>query len=89
MLRGKGENAMAPTVTPTNATLGAVVTGLALAQMDAPTWKAVEQAFLTHALLIFPEQHLTEAEQVAFAGRFGEIELLAPSAEQKRWRSAT
>ena len=74
---------MAPIVTPTNATLGAVVTGLALGRLDAPTWKVVEQAFLRHAVLIFPEQHLTEAEQVAFARRFGEIELLAPSAEQK------
>ena len=74
---------MGPTVTPTNATLGAIVTGLALGQMDAPTWKAVERAFLDHAVLIFPGQHLTESEQVAFARRFGEIELLAPSAEQK------
>ena len=77
---------MGPTVTPTNATLGAVVTGLALGQMDAPAWKAVEQAFLDHAVLIFPVQHLTEAEQVAFARRFGEIELLTPSAEQKAVR---
>src|SRR5579864_9197977 len=83
MLPGKEETAMAPTVTPTNATLGAVVTGLALGRMDAPTWNAVEEAFLSHAVLIFPDQHLTEAEQVAFASRFGEIELLAPSAEQK------
>jgi alpha-ketoglutarate-dependent taurine dioxygenase len=74
---------MAPTVTPTHATLGAVVTGLALGQMDAPTWNAVERAFLDHAVLIFPGQHLTEAEQVAFARRFGDIELLATSAEQK------
>jgi len=74
---------MPPIVTPTNATLGAVVTGLMLGRMDDVTWKAVEQAFLDHAVLIFPEQHLTEAEQVAFATRFGEIELLAPSAEQK------
>jgi alpha-ketoglutarate-dependent taurine dioxygenase len=83
MLPGKEEIAMAPTVTPTNATLGAVVTGLALGRMDAPTWKAVEEAFLRHAVLVFPDQHLTEAEQVAFASRFGEIELLAASAEQK------
>src|SRR5262245_48392662 len=83
MLRLEEENAMPPIVTPTQATLGAVVTGLALGRMDAPTWKVVEEAFLRHGVLIFPDQHLTEAEQVAFAGRFGEIELLAPSDEQK------
>ena len=36
---------MEPTVTPIDATLGAVVTGLALARMDASTWKAVERPF--------------------------------------------
>ena len=74
---------MEPNVTPIDATLGAVVSGLALAQMDASTWKIVEQAFHAHAVLVFPGQHLTEAEQVAFANRFGDIELLAPDPEQK------
>ena len=74
---------MEPRVTPIDATLGAVVTDLELARMDASTWKAVEQAFHEHAVLVFPGQHLTEAEQVAFANRFGEIELLAPDPEQK------
>ena len=35
--------------------------------MDAPTWKAVEHAFHEHAVLVFPGQHLTEDDQVAFA----------------------
>jgi len=74
---------MAPTVTPINATLGAVVSGLELAHMDEATWKVVERAFLEHGVLIFPGQHLTEAEQVAFARRFGDIELLAADPEQK------
>jgi alpha-ketoglutarate-dependent taurine dioxygenase len=74
---------MAPTVTPTKATLGAVVTRLTLAHMDEATWSAVERAFLQHAVLIFPGQHLSEAEQVAFARRFGDIELLATDPEQK------
>jgi alpha-ketoglutarate-dependent taurine dioxygenase len=77
------EDVMAPIVTPTDATLGAKVTGLALAHMDEPTWGAVERAFLEHAVLIFPGQHLTEVEQVAFARRFGDIELLAADPEQK------
>ena len=74
---------MEPRVTPIDATLGAVVTGFALSQMDASTWKTVEQAFHDYAVLVFPGQHVTEAEQVAFANRFGDIELLAPDPEQK------
>ena len=74
---------MEPRVTPIAATLGAVVTDLELARMDASTWKAVEQAFYDHAVLVFPGQHLTEEEQVAFANRFGDIELLAPDPEQR------
>jgi alpha-ketoglutarate-dependent taurine dioxygenase len=74
---------MEPGVTPIDATLGAVVTGFALSQMDASTWKNVEQAFHDYAVLVFPGQHLTEDEQVAFANRFGDIELLAPDPEEK------
>jgi alpha-ketoglutarate-dependent taurine dioxygenase len=66
-----------------DATLGAVVTGLDLSRMDAPTWKTVEQAFHDHAVLVFPAQGLTPEAQVAFANRFGDIELLAPDPEQK------
>ena len=46
-------------------------------------WKAVERAFHEHAVLVFPGQNLTEDEQVAFAKRFGDLELLAPDPEQK------
>ena len=74
---------MRPTVAPIAATLGAVVSGLELARMDTSTWKAVEQAFHDHAVLVFPGQHLTEEDQVAFANRFGDIEILAPNPEQK------
>jgi alpha-ketoglutarate-dependent taurine dioxygenase len=74
---------MEPKVTPIAATLGAVVTDLALARVDAAAWKTVENAFHQHAVLVFPGQHLTEAEQIAFANRFGDIELLAADPEQK------
>src|SRR5262245_23924191 len=72
-----------PNVSRIDATLGAVVTGLSLARMDAPTWKVVEQAFHDHAVLVLPAQNLTESEQIEFASRFGDIELLAPDPEQK------
>jgi alpha-ketoglutarate-dependent taurine dioxygenase len=74
---------MPPRVAPIPATLGAVVTNLELAHMDTPTWKTVEQAFHEYAVLVFPGQNLTEETQVAFANRFGDIELLAPDPEQK------
>jgi alpha-ketoglutarate-dependent taurine dioxygenase len=64
---------------PTPATLGAVVTGVKLAALSDGEWRAVEAAFLEHALLIFPGQHLSADEQAVFAKRFGEIEYIAPT----------
>jgi alpha-ketoglutarate-dependent taurine dioxygenase len=56
------------------ATFGAVVTGLRLAEIDEPTFAALYRTWLEYALLIFPGQHLSQAEQVAFAKRFGPLE---------------
>ena len=61
-------------VRPTGATLGATVTGLRLAGLDDAGFAAVHRAWLQHALLIFPGQHLSRGEQVRFARRFGAIE---------------
>jgi alpha-ketoglutarate-dependent taurine dioxygenase len=58
---------------PLPRTFGAVVTDLRLAQLDASAFAALYEAWLEYALLIFPDQHLTTAEQVAFAKRFGEL----------------
>jgi alpha-ketoglutarate-dependent taurine dioxygenase len=74
---------MEPRITPIDATLGAVVTDLDLARMDARTGKTVEEAFHEHAVLVFPCQNLSEEAQIGFANRFGELELLAPDPEQK------
>jgi alpha-ketoglutarate-dependent taurine dioxygenase len=66
-------------IEPLPATFGAVVTGLRLAALDEPTFAALHAAWLEYALLIFPGQHLTTAEQVAFAKRIGPTEFdLAP-----------
>ena len=67
-----------PTITPTDATLGATITGIDLAAMDETTWRGVEDAFHAHAVLIFPDQMLSEEAQIDFARRFGDIELLRP-----------
>lgn len=61
-------------IEPTGATLGAAVTGVSLAALDEATWSSIYRAWLEHALLIFPGQHLTNAQQIGFARRFGPIE---------------
>ncbi|WP_439816094.1 TauD/TfdA dioxygenase family protein [Zavarzinia sp. CC-PAN008] len=71
-------------VEPLDATFGAVVTGLRLADLRAGEWEQVHAAWLTHALLIFPGQHLAREEQIAFARRFGALEFdIAPISNVK------
>ncbi len=66
-------------VEPLDATFGAVVTGLKLSQLDDPTFTRLYETWLEFALLVFPDQHLSNDEQVAFAKRFGDLEFdLAP-----------
>lgn len=60
-------------------TFGATVTGVRVTELDKAGFVALYDAWLEHALLIFPGQHLDNAEQVAFARRFGALEFdLAP-----------
>jgi alpha-ketoglutarate-dependent taurine dioxygenase len=63
-------------IEPIDATFGAFVTGVRLTDLDEPTWQAIREAWLRYALLVFPGQHLSRDEQVAFARRFGDIELI-------------
>ena len=68
---------MHATVTPIKDTsFGAIVTNVDLNDLDEATWQSIEEAFHQHAALVFPAQHLGEDAQVAFAARFGDIELL-------------
>jgi alpha-ketoglutarate-dependent taurine dioxygenase len=62
-----------------DATLGAVVTGVRLAALGDADGRAIEAAFLEHAVLIFPGQSPSAAEQAAFARLFGAIERIVPS----------
>jgi alpha-ketoglutarate-dependent taurine dioxygenase len=68
-------------VTPIDATLGAVITNVDLANLAEDEWSDIHTAFLKYGLLIFPGQQLDEQAQGAFALRFGKIEQLSP--EQK------
>lgn len=58
-------------------TFGAMVRGIELRSLDDETWQSLRQAWLEHALLIFPGQFLTREEQDAFARRFGDLEFKA------------
>ncbi len=72
-------------VEPLDATFGAVVTGLKLARLDDATFAQLHETWLEYALLLFPVQHLTKEEQVAFARRFGDLEFdLAPISNVRR-----
>jgi len=66
-------------VTPLDATFGAIVTDVQLAALDDAAFARLYRTWLEFGLLIFPAQHLTKDEQVAFATRFGRLEFdLAP-----------
>lgn len=61
-------------IAPLDATFGAIVTGVNLADLDEAGWRALHAAWLRYALLVFPDQHLTRDQQIAFARRFGPLE---------------
>ncbi|HYX00900.1 MAG TPA: TauD/TfdA family dioxygenase [Reyranella sp.] len=67
---------MAPAldIEPLDATFGAMVRGIKVATIDEPTFRELYGAWLDYALLIFPDQHLTREQQIAFAKRFGPLE---------------
>ena len=62
-------------VTATDATLGAVVTELNLANLTDDLWESIHANFLEYGVLIFPGQHLSEQAQAS---------LLCVSAMRKR-----
>ncbi|MCE2485582.1 MAG: TauD/TfdA family dioxygenase [Desulfurellaceae bacterium] len=61
-------------VAPLDASFGAVVTGLTLADLDDAAFSRLYATWLEYALLVFPDQHLSNEQQVEFAIRFGELE---------------
>jgi len=62
-------------IAPLSDLMAAEVVGLDLAQpLDDASRDAVHQAFLDHQLLVFRDQKLTKAQQVAFTEQFGTLE---------------
>lgn len=80
---------MTVTIMPVTPGFVAEVGDVDLRQPLAPDdFAAVEAAFWTYAVLIFPGQDLTPEQQLAFAGRFGPIETertLDPKATPSRF----
>jgi alpha-ketoglutarate-dependent taurine dioxygenase len=61
-------------IEPIDASFGAVVKGIKVAELDDGAWRELYDAWLQYALLIFPDQHLKRDQQIAFARRFGPLE---------------
>jgi alpha-ketoglutarate-dependent taurine dioxygenase len=69
---------MALSVTPIDATLGAIITDVDLANLTDESWAQIHAAFLEYGVLVFPGQHLEQEAQGVFARRLGRIEQLSP-----------
>ncbi len=57
-----------------NKVFGAVVTDVKLPSLSEEEFKEIHAAFLKYGFLVFPGQHLTDEENVAFGERFGKLE---------------
>jgi len=67
---------MAISVSPVTENFAAEIGDLDLARpLDPADLAAIKAAFATYAVLIFPDQQLTQEQHLAFAARFGPLEL--------------
>ncbi len=64
-------------VEPLDATFGAVVRDVVLRRASDATVAELTELWLEYALLVFPDQHLTQDEQDEFARCFGDLEFAA------------
>jgi len=63
-------------IRPLTPKLGAAITNVSLADgMSDELFRAIYQAFLRYQVLLFPPQDVPPGEQVAFARRFGEVQI--------------
>ena len=67
--------------TPLTPILGARITGLDIARgVDAATMAALRAAFDRYSVLVFPDQRIDDAAQIAFSEGFGPLERTRPGA---------
>ena len=60
-------------VRPCSGAIGVEVGGVDCGALDDKTFAEIHRAYLEHLVLFFRDQEITPEEQIAFAGRFGEI----------------
>ena len=59
-----------------DAPVGAEITGVDLSQpLDDDSFAAIRKAYAEHSVIVFRDQQLTPAQQIAFSRRFGELEI--------------
>lgn len=64
------------TVAPLTPTIGAEISGIDLREeQDDATIAEIRAALLTHKVIFFRDQDITPAQHIAFARRFGELEI--------------
>jgi alpha-ketoglutarate-dependent 2,4-dichlorophenoxyacetate dioxygenase len=83
---------MTITVSPMTPSFAAEIGDVDLTKpLDNADFEAIQQAFWTYSVLIFPEQHLTPDQHLAFAAKWGPIEqsrTLDPNATPMRYTGA-
>ncbi len=65
---------MTLTITPTQG-VGAEITGVDIKALSDGEFQAIHQAFADHGLIFFRDQGTTETDHIAFAERFGDINI--------------
>ena len=67
---------MAIAIKPRHSALGAEITGIDMRRpLEAGTVQEIVDAWTKHLVLVFPAQHVTDAEHVAFTRHFGDPEI--------------
>jgi alpha-ketoglutarate-dependent taurine dioxygenase len=61
-------------IEPSGATLGAVVTDIDLSTITAESFPEIESVWNQYGVLVFADQHLSDAEHLAFSRLFGRLE---------------
>jgi len=64
---------MSLNIQPITGRIGATIRGVRVTDLTDEQFAELNQGLLKHKALFFPDQHLSDAEQEAFASRFGDL----------------
>lgn len=78
--RGRPEEVRVVSVSPA---LGAEVRGVDLALVDDAAYRSIRQALIDNLVLLFRNQHISDADLVAFSQRFGDLDHAPPNENGK------